>query len=124
MDNKYYNEEQDEEMQNSIKTSNSSLDVKIKDIVNLLKNIYDPEIHFSIYHIGLIYEIHITNEDIFILMTLTSPNCPEAVTIPDNVYSIISEAYPEKKTRVEVTFNPPWTIDNMTEDTKLGLGLL
>lgn len=120
----YTPNEPTEEIENNITISNQSDSIKTEEVIALLKNIYDPEIHYSIYDIGLIYEIHINNEEINIIMTLTSPSCPEAVAIPDNVFQALGTAFPKHSIQVELTFDPPWTIDNMTENTKLGLGLL
>lgn len=93
-------------------------------IINILKNIYDPEISYSIYDLGLIYGIEIDNEKIHIIMTLTTANCPEAQSLPQNVQDTINEAFPDYQVEVEVTFEPLWTIDNMRDEVKLGLGLL
>jgi metal-sulfur cluster biosynthetic enzyme len=98
--------------------------LNIDEIIRLLKNIFDPEIHYSIYDMGLIYKIEASNNNIDILMTLTTPNCPEAVSLPDKVNEVLSEAFPDYKISVEITFEPMWTVDNMTDDIKLGLGLL
>jgi metal-sulfur cluster biosynthetic enzyme len=93
-------------------------------IINILKQIFDPEIHYSIYDLGLIYEIIIDNNKIHILMTLTSANCPEAQSIPDNVFQELSTAFPNFLISVDITFEPTWTVDNMADEVKLGLGLL
>lgn len=95
-----------------------------QDVISLLKNIYDPEIHYSIYDIGLIYGINLEKNKVHILMTLTTANCPEAISLPDNVHNTLQEYYPDDEIEVEITFEPPWTVDNMTDEIKLGLGLL
>ena len=79
-------------------------------VVKTLKSIYDPEIPVDIYELGLIYDVMI-NEDneVKVLMTLTSPNCPVAETLPREV---------------EITFDPPWSKDLMSEEAKLELGML
>lgn len=94
------------------------------DIVNLLKNIYDPELPVNIYDLGLIYEIIIKDYIIDISMTLTSPNCPEAVTLPEQVEEVISSYNDVKKTSVNITWEPQWSYDRMTDEVKLELGLL
>lgn len=93
-------------------------------VIALLKTIYDPEIPYSIYDIGLIYGITLTPESIEILMTLTTANCPEAISLPMTVEEILQEAYPAYQIKVVVTFEPAWSVDNMTDEIKLGLGLL
>lgn len=98
--------------------------INTDEIIQLLKNIFDPEIHYSIYDMGLIYKIEVIENNINILMTLTTPNCPEAVSLPDKVFEVLSEAFPDYTVNVEITFEPMWTVDNMTDDIKLGLGLL
>jgi metal-sulfur cluster biosynthetic enzyme len=106
------------------KINNTSTNINSQDIVDILKTIYDPEIDFSIYDLGLIYEIIINNEKISIIMTLTSANCPEAVTLPERVNEMISSYFKEQQVSVEVVFEPLWTVDNMQDEVKLKLGLL
>ena len=118
------NEFDDEKSSYPIIHNNSSLD--INQFILLLKGIYDPEISYSIYDLGLIYGIAIDaiEREIIITMTLTSANCPEANSLPLIVKNTISEYYHEYKVEVNVTFEPEWTIDNMTDEVKLGLNLL
>ncbi|MEA1787509.1 SUF system Fe-S cluster assembly protein [Arenibacter sp. GZD96] len=94
-------------------------------IVQVLKTIYDPEIPVDIYELGLIYDV-LVNEDneVKILMTLTSPNCPVAETLPVEVEEKIKSIDVLKDVEVEITFDPPWTQDLMSEEAKLELGLL
>lgn len=94
-------------------------------IVKVLKTIYDPEIPVDIYELGLIYDVFV-NEDneVKILMTLTSPNCPVAETLPVEVEEKVKSLDVVKDTEVEITFDPPWTQDLMSEEAKLELGLL
>ena len=94
-------------------------------IVGILKTIYDPEIPVDIYELGLIYDVLI-NEDneVKILMTLTSPNCPVAESLPMEVEERIKSIDELKDVEVEITFDPPWTQDLMSEEAKLELGLL
>lgn len=93
-------------------------------IVTLLRNVFDPEIHFSIYDMGLIYKLEITKEKIVITMTLTSINCPEAQSLPDEVFQSVQQDFPNHEVVVDITFEPPWTVDNMNDAVKLKLGLL
>ncbi len=94
-------------------------------IVNILKTIYDPEIPVDIYELGLIYDVLVNEEyDVKILMTLTSPNCPVAETLPVEVEEKVKSLNMVKDAEVEITFDPPWTQDLMSEEAKLELGLL
>jgi|TARA_B100001741_G_scaffold117806_1_gene97161 FeS assembly SUF system protein len=94
-------------------------------IVKELKSIFDPEIPVDIYELGLIYDVFV-NEDneVKILMTLTSPNCPVAETLPQEVEEKIKSIDEVKTAEVEITFDPPWTRDLMSEEAKLELGFL
>ncbi len=94
-------------------------------IVKVLKTIYDPEIPVDIYELGLIYDVLVNEEnDVKILMTLTSPNCPVAETLPVEVEEKVKSLNLVKDAEVEITFDPPWTQDLMSEEAKLELGLL
>jgi FeS assembly SUF system protein len=94
-------------------------------VVKKLKSIYDPEIPVDIYELGLIYDFMI-NEDneVKILMTLTSPNCPVAETLPREVEEKVTSIEEIKSCEVEITFDPPWSKDLMSEEAKLELGML
>lgn len=94
-------------------------------IVAVLKTIFDPEIPVDIYELGLIYDVFV-NEDyeVKILMTLTTPNCPVAETLPVEVEEKVKSINEVKDAEVEITFDPPWTQDLMSEEAKLELGLL
>jgi len=94
-------------------------------IVKELKSIFDPEIPVDIYELGLIYDVFV-NEDneVKILMTLTTPNCPVAETLPQEVEEKIKSIDDVKSAEVEITFDPPWTKDLMSEEAKLELGFL
>ena len=94
-------------------------------IVKELKSIFDPEIPVDIYELGLIYDVFV-NEDneVKILMTLTTPNCPVAETLPPEVEEKIKSLDDVKTAEVEITFDPPWTKDLMSEEAKLDLGFL
>ena len=94
-------------------------------IVVVLKTIFDPEIPVDIYELGLIYDVFV-NEDfeVKILMTLTSPNCPVAETLPLEVEEKVKSIDEVKNAEVEITFDPPWTKDIMSEEAKLELGML
>ena len=94
-------------------------------IVRVLKTIYDPEIPVDIYELGLIYDVFV-NEDneVKILMTLTSPNCPVAESLPMEVEEKVKSIDELKDVEVEITFDPPWTQELMSEEAKLELGML
>ncbi|MGB5358750.1 MAG: DUF59 domain-containing protein [Eudoraea sp.] len=94
-------------------------------IVTVLKTIYDPEIPVDIYELGLIYDVFVNEDrDVKILMTLTSPNCPVAETLPVEVEEKVKSLDLVKDAEVEITFDPPWTQELMSEEAKLELGLL
>lgn len=94
-------------------------------IVGVLKTIFDPEIPVDIYELGLIYDV-LVNEDfeVKILMTLTTPNCPVAESLPKEVEEKVKSLDEVKSAEVEITFDPPWTQDLMSEEAKLELGML
>lgn len=94
-------------------------------IVKVLKSIYDPEIPVDIYELGLIYDVFVNeDQDVKILMTLTTPNCPVAETLPVEVEEKVKTIEQVKDAEVEITFDPPWSQDLMSEEAKLELGLL
>lgn len=94
-------------------------------IVEIIKTIYDPEIPIDIYELGLIYDVFVNEDyDVKILMTLTSPNCPVAETLPVEVEEKVKSIDAVKGAEVEITFDPPWSQDLMSEEAKLELGLL
>lgn len=94
-------------------------------IVKVLKTIYDPEIPVDIYELGLIYDVFVNEDyDVKILMTLTSPNCPVAETLPLEVEEKVKSINEVKSSEVEITFDPPWSQDLMSEEAKLELGML
>ena len=94
-------------------------------IVFVLKNIYDPEVPVNIYDLGLIYEVKSDKDgNVKILMTLTSPNCPVAESLPAQVREEVSFLKEVKEIDLELTFEPPWSQDMITEEAKLDLGFL
>lgn len=94
-------------------------------IVRVLKTIYDPEIPVDIYELGLIYDVFVNEEmDVRILMTLTSPNCPVAESLPVEVEEKVKSLDELHDVEVELTFDPPWSQDLMSEEAKLELGFL
>lgn len=94
-------------------------------IVEVLKTIYDPEIPVDVYELGLIYEVRIDGEqNVTIDMTLTSPNCPVAESLPKEVEDKVSTVEGVNSTKVVIVFDPPWDKDMMSEEAKLELGFL
>ena len=93
-------------------------------IIEALKTIYDPEIPINIYEIGLIYEINIHDDfSVHIVMTLTSPNCPVAESLPAEVKEKIRGVEGVKDVELELTFEPPWDMEMLSEEAKLELGI-
>ena len=99
--------------------------MKLKDkIISEVKKIYDPEIPVNIYDLGLIYNIEIKNDnEAYIEMTLTSPNCPVAESLPKMVKENINSIEGVKKVELKLVWDPPWTKDMMSEQAKLELNL-
>lgn len=94
-------------------------------IVDAIRGVYDPEIPVDVYELGLIYEVNIYPvNNVFILMTLTSPNCPAAESIPTEVETKVKQIEGINEVKVEVTFDPPYSTDMMSEAAKLELGFL
>jgi FeS assembly SUF system protein len=92
-------------------------------VIDALRTVYDPEIPVNIYEMGLIYGIDASTEDVFIQMTLTSPGCPVAVSLPIEVESRVLNIPGVNSVKVQLVWDPPWTPDMMTEAGKLQLGL-
>ncbi|MDV7186352.1 SUF system Fe-S cluster assembly protein [Lutibacter sp. TH_r2] len=94
-------------------------------IIEKIKTIYDPEIPVDIFELGLIYDVFVSeSNDVKILMTLTSPNCPVAETLPLEVEEKVKTIDEVNNAEVEITFDPTWTQDMMSEEAKLELGFL
>ena len=96
-----------------------------EEVVGVLCNIFDPEIPVDIYQLGLIYDVQVSTErDVHILMTLTSPNCPVAESLPQEVKEKSRALDSVNDVEVEITFEPPWDKSMMSEEAKLELGML
>jgi FeS assembly SUF system protein len=95
------------------------------EIIAKLKTVYDPEIPVDIYELGLIYEINVDLEgNVKIVMTLTSPSCPAAEEIPADIENKVKSLEQVKDLSVQITFDPPWDKDMMSEEAQLELGFL
>ncbi|MFM2285893.1 MAG: hypothetical protein RLZZ543_1390 [Bacteroidota bacterium] len=96
-----------------------------KDVIDMIRTCYDPEIPVNIYELGLIYEVNINeNKDVQVLMTLTSPSCPVAETLPPDVEEKIKTVEGVNSAKVDITFEPAWEQSMMSEEAKLELGFL
>ena len=100
-------------------------DAPLRDrIIAALRNIYDPELPVNIYDLGLIYVIDINGRDVDVVMTLTSPNCPVAGSMPGQVECAIKIFEDVDNVCVELTWDPPWDSNRLSDEVKLTLGLL
>jgi cysteine desulfuration protein SufE len=103
----------------------ASQGVQEDDIVAALRNVYDPEIPVNVYELGLIYDIQAEPDgQVFIKMTLTAPNCPIADDVVAQVREAVADVPGVKDVQVDLVFEPEWTIDRMSEEAKLELGML
>ena len=94
-------------------------------IIDVLHTVYDPEIPVDVYELGLIYEIEVSeNADVKIVMTMTTPNCPMIESLPEEIEQKVKGLSEIKDVKVEVTFEPAWDKDMMSEEAKLELGVL
>lgn len=95
------------------------------EIIRVLKTIYDPEIPVDVYELGLIYDVQIHDDySVDILMTLTTPNCPVAESLPQEIEDKVGGIHDVTKSNVDITFEPPWTKDMLSEEAMLELGML
>ena len=101
-------------------------EVSMRDkVLTAIKTVYDPEIPVDVYELGLIYEINVYPvNNVFILMTLTSPSCPSAEAIPTEIEHAIKKIKGVANVKVEITFDPPYSTEMMSEVAKLELGFL
>lgn len=106
------------------KSAHSQEEIK-DEVIKVLKTCYDPEIPVDVWELGLIYEINVaTNGDVLIVMTLTSPSCPVAGILPNEIEQKVKEHPMVNDCKVQLTFDPPWSQFNMSEVAKLELGFL
>ena len=94
-------------------------------MIDVIKTIYDPEIPVNIYELGLIYDVNVNDENMVkILMTLTTPNCPVAESLPQEVKDKVKSLDQVSDVELEMTFDPPWNKELMSDEAKLELGFL
>lgn len=94
-------------------------------IIEVIKTVYDPEIPVNVYDLGLIYNITIYDDrTVLVLMTLTAPNCPAAGFLPQQVEDRVRNVPDVEDARVQLTFDPPFTMDMMSEEARLELGFM
>ena len=115
-----------EQVQNSEQTLSDTAVPELKDkVVAAIKTVYDPEIPVDVFELGLIYEINVYPvNNVYVLMTLTSPSCPSAEVLPGEVEQKIKAIEGVNDVKVEITFDPPYSQDMMSEAAKLELGFM
>ena len=94
-----------------------------EEVVEVVKQCYDPEIPINIYDLGLIYEIDAKSDSVYVKMSLTAAGCPAAQSLPEHVREKISSALGVKSVNVEVTFDPPWTPERISPEGRKKLGI-
>ncbi|MDH5604291.1 MAG: SUF system Fe-S cluster assembly protein [Cyclobacteriaceae bacterium] len=113
---------------NQENTENKAIESEdiLKDrVIEAIKTVYDPEIPVDVYELGLIYEVTVYPvNNVYILMTLTSPSCPSAEVIPGEIEQQVRNVEGVNEVEVELTFEPPYTMEMMSEAAKLELGFL
>ena len=92
-------------------------------IIEVLKNVFDPEIQYDIWSLGLVYDIVLDGNKVKIIMTFTSPMCPYGPILMDDVRRQVSVIEGVGGVEIELTFNPPWSPEKMTEDARIALGI-
>jgi len=96
-----------------------------ENVIEVLKSVYDPEIPVNIYELGMIYEVQVNEKgDVHVVMTLTSPACPVAGTLPGEVENKVQNVDGVASGKVELVWEPAWTPEKMTEAAKLQLGMM
>ena len=97
--------------------------VEKEQVIEVLKKVYDPEIQYDIWSLGLIYNIEIEGNKVKIFMTLTSPMCPYGPALMDDVRRQVSAIDGVGEVQLELTFSPAWSPEKMTEEAKIALGI-
>jgi len=105
-----------------LKETNEELFLRV---VRALRGVFDPELPVNIYDLGLIYQLEIDEQNtVYVQMTLTAPNCPEAEYIPGNIQRAVQEVEGVAGVDIELVFDPPWSRENMSTAALLALGLI
>ncbi len=111
-------------MTNNNNNNNNNKESLKSKVIEALKEVYDPEIPVDVYSLGLIYKINIDEKkNVHILMTLTSPNCPAAESMPAEIKDKVDTLKWTKNVTIEITFDPPYDISMMSEEAKLELDI-
>jgi FeS assembly SUF system protein len=111
----------------ALEEKNPAVDVEAlrESVIDVLKSVYDPEIPVNIYELGMIYEVQVSdNADVHVVMTLTSPACPVAGSLPGEVENKVQNVEGVASGKVELVWEPAWTPEKMTEAAKLQLGMM
>ncbi len=117
-------EKQVENQENESQLSPEELERLADDIIRQLKSVYDPEIPVDIYELGLIYKVDVSDDrDVTIDMTLTAPGCPVAGEMPIWVKQAVEQVAGIRMVKVNMVFDPPWTIERMSEEARLELNM-
>lgn len=96
-----------------------------KQVIRSLRMVFDPELPVNVYDLGLIYKLEIDEDKkVYVQMTLTAPNCPEAEFIPGRIQQAVQETEGVAEADIELVFEPPWTRENMSTAALLALGLI
>jgi FeS assembly SUF system protein len=101
----------------------ASAEVLKEKVIDVMRTVYDPEIPVNIYELGLVYDVTVSGGEVGIRMTLTSPACPVAVSLPPEIEAKVLAIPGVESARVDVVWDPPWSPDMMTEAAKLQLGI-
>tara|TARA_B110000467_G_scaffold159031_1_gene176016 strand:+ start:4194 stop:4517 length:324 start_codon:yes stop_codon:yes gene_type:complete len=105
--------------------TSKEIEILGEEIIKIISGIYDPEIPVNIYELGLIYDVKISDQgDVKIEMTLTSPNCPVAESLPAEVEEKVKAIEKINDVEVNIVFDPAWTKEMMSEEARLELGML
>ncbi len=94
-----------------------------EDVIDVLREVYDPELHYNIYDLGLVYDVAVNDGNVKILMTLTTPMCPIAPMITEQVEEMLDIMPGVKDVDIDFTFNPPWNPGMMSDEARADLGL-
>lgn len=99
------------------------MDVTQENIIDVLKSVYDPEIPVNIWDLGLIYDVSITDKDVFIKMTFTSPTCPMMEDLLNQVHNCVARVSGGRDVHIDLVWDPPWDLSRMSDAARLELDL-